>query len=150
MTFLHAFHDRSLAFINDLFKIYSSSSPSSSSSSSSSSLSLSLFSSFLFFKNVILSLIIELKLPPNDAYQKLRHTIDDFNTLLSTHAVGLDEDIYVSPLKGTVVFSSALFGISFTLGSFAKMYAANHGITYGRTRDGEVFCVCVCVCWEGR
>lgn len=72
-------------------------------------------------------LIIELKLPPNDAYQKLRHTIDDFNTLLAAHAAGLEEDLSVSPLKGTVVFSSALFGISFTLGSFARMYAANNG-----------------------
>lgn len=73
-------------------------------------------------------LIIELKLPPGDAYQKLRHTIDEFNTLLSTHAAGLDAaDIYVSPAKGNVIFCSALFGISFTIESFATMYAASHG-----------------------
>ncbi len=80
-------------------------------------------------------LIIELKLPPNDAYQKLRHTIDDFNTLLSVHAGGLDEDVFVSPTKNNVVFCSALFGISFTIGSFASLYASTHGVSLAKSLD---------------
>ena len=31
-------------------------------------------------------LITELKLPPADAYHKLRHTLEEVNTLVATHA----------------------------------------------------------------
>ena len=34
---------------------------------------------------------MELKLPPGDAYHKLRHTIDEVNALISTYSGGNDD-----------------------------------------------------------
>ncbi len=36
-------------------------------------------------------LITELKLPPADAYHKLRHTIEEVNALITTYSGGSDE-----------------------------------------------------------
>ena len=113
---------------------------------------------------------LELKLPPADAYHKLRHTIEEVNTLIATHygdgerhrvggrgraggaswqgqgqgrGQGLHQKMRASgpmysrtsppccrhrllqldPLKGNVAFSAALYGWSFTLDSFASLYA---------------------------
>lgn len=76
--------------------------------------------------NKIDRLIIELKLPPTDAYFKLRHTLDEINSLLSMQAEGVD-DTLISPLKGNVCFASSQFGFCFSLQSFAKLYADTHG-----------------------
>ena len=67
-------------------------------------------------------LITELKLPPADAYHKLRHTIQEVNALIAA-AYGGDPAAAVDPIKGNVAFSAPLFGWSFTLQSFAEMYA---------------------------
>jgi U5 small nuclear ribonucleoprotein component len=56
--------------------------------------------------NKIDRLILELKLPPLDAYRKIRHTIDEINELITVHADGVD-DLTVSPLKGNVCFASS-------------------------------------------
>ncbi len=40
-------------------------------------------------------LITELKLPPNDAYHKLRHTIEEVNLLIATYSGG-DDSLVVS------------------------------------------------------
>lgn len=56
--------------------------------------------------NKVDRLILELKLPPQDAYVKLRHTIDEINELIMIHADGVD-DLTVSPLKGNVCFASS-------------------------------------------
>lgn len=78
--------------------------------------------------NKIDRLILELKLPPADAYLKLRHVLDEVNNLLSMHSSGLGlEDEAVSPLKGNVCFASALFGFCFSLRSFAQLYVNTHG-----------------------
>ncbi len=69
-------------------------------------------------------LIVELKLPPADAYHKLRHTIEEINAVIEA-SYGPDADGVlptVSPESGTVCFGSALYGFSFTLESFAKLY----------------------------
>lgn len=66
-------------------------------------------------------LITELKLPPSDAYFKLRHLIDEVNSLISTYS-GNNEDLEVHPVKGNVAFSAATAGWSFTLKSFAQLY----------------------------
>lgn len=71
-------------------------------------------------------LVLELKLPPSDAYFKLKHTIDEINSLLSLYSDSEDTPI-VSPLLGNVCFASAKYGICFTLFSFAKLYADNFG-----------------------
>ena len=62
-------------------------------------------------------LVIELKLPPPDAFFKLRHVIDEVNSFVRTcpsHA-----DFVFAPELGNVVFASPAYGFSFTLQSFA-------------------------------
>ena len=66
-------------------------------------------------------LIIELKLPPIHAYLKILNTLSEVNNILK--ALGLRE---LNPINNNVCFSSALFGWSFTLQSFAKMYCDYH------------------------
>ena len=74
-------------------------------------------------------LILELKLPPTDAYYKLRHIVDEVNALLALYAEDRT-DLVVSPLLGNVCFASAYFRFSFTLQSFAKIYGDTYGINY--------------------
>ncbi|CAO1417223.1 unnamed protein product [Diamesa hyperborea] len=66
--------------------------------------------------NKIDRLILELKLPPQDAYFKLKHIIDEINGLMTSHP-------QVSPIIGNVCFASSFYGLCFTLKSFAKLYA---------------------------
>ncbi|MBN3279446.1 U5S1 protein, partial [Polyodon spathula] len=75
--------------------------------------------------NKIDRLMVELKLPPTDAYYKLRHIVDEVNSLLSMYST--DENLIVSPLLGNVCFSSSQYSICFTLGSFAKIYSDTYG-----------------------
>lgn len=70
-------------------------------------------------------LIVELKLPPADAYHKLRHTIEEVNALVAA-AYGADSGAALSPVKGNVAFASPLYGLSFSLDSFARMYCEGH------------------------
>ncbi|CAB3978299.1 116 kDa U5 small nuclear ribonucleo component-like [Paramuricea clavata] len=76
--------------------------------------------------NKIDRLILELKLPPADAYFKLKHIVDEVNGLLSVYSEGLD-DIVVSPLLGNVCFASSTYRFCFTLMSFAKLYTDTYG-----------------------
>ena len=76
--------------------------------------------------NKIDRLIIELKLPPTDAYYKLRHIIDEVNALISKNSTG-DKPLVLSPLLGNVCFSSSYYRFCFTLKSFAKIYATRFG-----------------------
>lgn len=73
--------------------------------------------------NKVDRLILELKLPPVDAYYKLRHTLEEVNTIL----VSCGSTTQISPELGNVCFSSAKMGWSFTLQSFANYYADTHG-----------------------
>lgn len=74
-------------------------------------------------------LVVELKLPPNDAFHKLMHTLRDVNSILAYAAPngGPDGGPYrVSPELGNVCFASAHHGWCFTLESFARVYAQRH------------------------
>ena len=72
-------------------------------------------------------LILELKLPPQDAYFKLIHTIEEVNSVISSHSSSIgDAPKRVSPEKGNVCFASSQHGWSFTLESFAVMYCQRH------------------------
>ncbi|KAK3675841.1 hypothetical protein LTR78_004482 [Recurvomyces mirabilis] len=71
-------------------------------------------------------LILELKLPPADAYFKLKHVVEEVNTFIENTIPGRGEKFRVSPEKGNVAFACSSMGWSFTLPSFAKMYAANY------------------------
>src|SRR5579862_9162198 len=68
-------------------------------------------------------LILELKIPPQDAYFKLRHTIEEINTIIAS----CGSKQRVSPELGNVVFACAAQGWSFTLTSFAKIYSQLSG-----------------------
>jgi U5 small nuclear ribonucleoprotein component len=73
--------------------------------------------------NKVDRLILELKLPPNDAYFKLKHVIEEVNTLIENTIPGKGELKRLSPEKGNVLFACTDMGWCFTLQSFAKMYA---------------------------
>lgn len=73
-------------------------------------------------------LVTELKIPPADAYHKLNHTIAEVNALIATFAPDRVDALSLSPLKGNVAFASALFGISFSLESFARLYVDVQGM----------------------
>ena len=69
-------------------------------------------------------LITELKIPPADAYHKIRHTIEEVNGLLSS--LGVPEEKLLHPAAGNVTFGSCVSGWCFTLESFAKLYCDIH------------------------
>lgn len=73
--------------------------------------------------NKIDRLILELKLPPQDAYYRLRHIIDEVNALLQTFGDSADGELLVSPLLGNVCFASSYYRFCFSLHSFACVYA---------------------------
>ncbi|KAL8661624.1 MAG: hypothetical protein Q9202_005452 [Teloschistes flavicans] len=71
-------------------------------------------------------LILELKLPPTDAYFKLKHVIEEVNTVIENTLPGQGEKRRLSPEKGNVAFACSGMGWIFTLPSFAKMYAEHY------------------------
>jgi U5 small nuclear ribonucleoprotein component len=71
-------------------------------------------------------LILELKLPPQDAYFKLKHVVEEVNTVIENTIPGRGESRRVSPEKGNVAFACSSMGWCFTLESFAKMYATSY------------------------
>jgi len=66
-------------------------------------------------------LILELKLPPQDAYFKLRQVIEEVNTALQAASGGAHKRL--TPEEGSVIFASSQQDWSFTLESFAAIYA---------------------------
>lgn len=68
--------------------------------------------------NKIDRLIFELRLPPNDAYHKLKRIIDEVNLIINEE----DPNKLVSPILGNVCFASSQYSVCFTLNSFAKLY----------------------------
>ena len=74
-------------------------------------------------------LILELRLPPNDAYLKIRHMIAEINMHVAKLHVpqpdAASEESHVSqpvfsPVIGNVLFASGEFGFCFSLNSFAQ------------------------------
>ncbi|KAJ1418727.1 Translation elongation factor EFTu-like, domain 2 [Sesbania bispinosa] len=76
--------------------------------------------------NKVDRLITELKLPPEDAYNKIRDTLELINHHLFHYSRGKAR--VIDPVAGNVCFASATAGWSFTLQSFAKLYGKLHGI----------------------
>lgn len=75
--------------------------------------------------NKIDRLMIELKLPPQDAYFKLRHIIEELNSLIALHSDS-ETPQFVSPALGNVCFASSEYNVCFTLKSFAALYARDY------------------------
>eukprot|EP00743_Colponemidia_sp_Colp-15_P002126 GILK01002308.1.p1 GENE.GILK01002308.1~~GILK01002308.1.p1 ORF type:complete len:1002 (+),score=162.07 GILK01002308.1:66-3008(+) len=76
--------------------------------------------------NKIDRLILELKLPPADAYHKIRHTLEEINGVLASASTHIEEAVRVSPEMGNVLFASSMFGFCFSIDSFARIYADTH------------------------
>lgn len=84
-------------------------------------------------------------MPPTDAYYKLRHTIDEVNALLALYPNSTTTRL--SPELGTncnyfhhlgnVCFSSGQMGWSFTLESFAAIYAKTYNSTFNHKQLAE-------------
>ncbi|KFG78562.1 putative ribosomal elongation factor EF-2 [Metarhizium anisopliae] len=72
-------------------------------------------------------LILELKLPPKDAYFKLKHVVEEVNTVITNAVPAKASEKRISPEKGNVLFSCTDLGWCFTLQSFAKMYTDTYG-----------------------
>ncbi|CAO1630088.1 unnamed protein product [Sympodiomycopsis kandeliae] len=75
--------------------------------------------------NKIDRLILELRLPPAEAYFKIRHAIDEINNVIATHDPNPSRKI--GPERGNLVFASTQSGWSFTLRSFARLYSDSYG-----------------------
>ncbi|POR34980.1 Pre-mRNA-splicing factor cwf10 [Tolypocladium paradoxum] len=88
-------------------------------------------------------LVLELKLPPKDAYFKLKHVVEEVNTIITNTAPSTAASMRISPEKGNVLFACTDFGWCFTLQSFAKMYADKYGNIssedFARRLWGDVF-----------
>ncbi|CAK4634842.1 hypothetical protein LEN26_007633 [Aphanomyces euteiches] len=77
----------------------------------------------LLVVNKVDRLIIELKLPPQDAYFKILHTIEEVNRIIEVHTPLGEQMKRLSPELGNVLFSSAQHGWCFSLESFSQLYA---------------------------
>ncbi|KAJ2795400.1 hypothetical protein H4R21_005126, partial [Coemansia helicoidea] len=77
--------------------------------------------------NKVDRLIVELKLPPADAYYKLKLTIEEVNGAIA-ECPGSSAAARLSPELGNVCFASAAFGWCFSLESFARRYIDTWGM----------------------
>lgn len=78
-------------------------------------------------------LILELRLPPLDAYYKIRRSIGQVNEIIEQYCKILDidfekENLKLSPELNNVCFSSSVFNMIFTLESFTKKYFGFHNL----------------------
>ena len=98
--------------------------------------------------NKIDRLILELKLPPVDAYHKIKYIIDDFNRVINSNLHYLKtqfkKKVFVSPDQGNVIFSSSLYGMIFSLESYSMKYNEVNGTnvdykTFAKLLWGDVF-----------
>lgn len=67
-------------------------------------------------------LCLELRLPPQDAYHKIRHIIDSVNEIITPFG-----GKRLSPAHGNVAFAACHQRVCFTLPQFARQYIATHG-----------------------
>jgi 116 kDa U5 small nuclear ribonucleoprotein component len=67
-------------------------------------------------------LILELKLPPQDAYFKIQHTLEEVNNIIAANSTNGHVPLRISPENGNVCFASGQHRWSFTLKSFAQKY----------------------------
>lgn len=83
--------------------------------------------------NKIDRLVLELRLPPTEAYYKIRHAIQEVNNCIASFDPNPARQL--GPERGNVAFASTQMGYCFTLRSFAKLYAE----TYGAGVDVDAF-----------
>ena len=81
--------------------------------------------------------IVELQLPPRDAYYKILNIIESVNNLLQKQSMGKYPTNYLNPTKNNVIFSSAQHGWLFTLESWTQTYLEHNenGLGHNVTID---------------
>lgn len=89
-------------------------------------------------------LILELRLPPLDAYYKIRRTIEQVNEIIKKYCDVLEinfeeSNLILSPELENVCFSSSVFNIIFSLSSFSKNYFDFHGLEENSRLSVESF-----------
>ncbi|CAM9258148.1 unnamed protein product [Phaeothamnion confervicola] len=78
-------------------------------------------------------LILELKLPPRDAYFKILHTIHQVNALIAANVTAvMGEPLKLDPLAGNVCFASSIHGWCFSIESFAEVYCVGYNAQLDR------------------
>eukprot|EP00804_Cyclotella_cryptica_P011169 CCRYP_007706-RC/>CCRYP_007706-RC protein AED:0.21 eAED:0.21 QI:227/1/1/1/1/1/5/189/803 len=85
--------------------------------------------------NKIDRLILELKLPPDDMYHKLRNVIDSVNAFVTHQSNGRYPKL--SPDRGNVIFASSMHGYAFSLESFATQYLDHLDVHYIEDDDRD-------------
>lgn len=106
----------------------------------------------LLVVNKVDRLVTEWELLPTEAYAHLARVIEQVNVVLGSFYAGdrmeddlkwreagdgaeyverSDLDIYFAPEKNNVVFASAIDGWAFSVGTFARLYLAKLGFSYG-------------------
>lgn len=71
--------------------------------------------------------LLELQLPPEEAYQSFARAIESVNVVIATYQDDQMGEIMVAPERGTVAFGSGLHQWGFTLKKFARIYAKKFG-----------------------
>lgn len=73
-------------------------------------------------------LVLDLRLPPRDAYYKMEYIIDDINAFIDTKSEYLTTYSHpkqVTPLNGNVIFASSTLQLAFSIETFANLYYEN-------------------------
>lgn len=86
--------------------------------------------------------IMELQLPPEEAYRGFTKAIENVNVIISTYNDEALGDLTLDPTSGKIGFGSGLHQWAFTLKKFAKMYASKFNTSrYKMVRRlwGDVF-----------
>lgn len=75
--------------------------------------------------NKIDRLIVEMKIPPEDAYLKLKHTLEEVNSLFveASNELGITNRYLISPVLNNVVFASGEYGFMVSVESMVEKYA---------------------------
>ncbi len=86
----------------------------------------------ILVNNKIDLLILELKIPPKDAYFKIKYIIDDFNkfsVINEIFNVGKIKNNFVHPNKGNVLFASSEYLIFYLKLQLKYLFPVNQYIT---------------------
>lgn len=74
--------------------------------------------------NKIDRLIVEMKIPPEDAYLKIKHTLEEINGLFAKYTAqfGMNNRYAISPVLNNVIFASAEYSFMFSVRSMVGKY----------------------------
>jgi len=76
--------------------------------------------------------VLELQLPPEEAYQSFQKSIENVNVIVATYHDEALGDLTLSPFAGKVAFGSGLHQWAFTIKRFARTYASKFKTTRGK------------------